>query len=101
MPSVGGRTARVVCRNADLSSAERGIFWPARMGRVADADLERLRYVDHMRRLRTIVGTVREHPFATDAVLAVVLAVLVLSEVFTSGGYLTGSKWVYVPSHCS
>jgi signal transduction histidine kinase len=97
MPSVGGRTARVVCRNADLSSAERGIFWPARMGRVADADLERLRYVDHMRRLRTIVGTVREHPFATDAVLAVVLAVLVLSEVFTSGGYLTGSKWVYVP----
>jgi signal transduction histidine kinase len=50
-----------------------------------------------MERLRGIVGTVREHPFAIDAVLAAVLGVLVLSEVFTSGGYLTGSKWVYIP----
>ena len=29
--------------------------------------------------------------------LAFALAAVVLSEVFTSGGYLTGSNWVYVP----
>jgi signal transduction histidine kinase len=39
----------------------------------------------------------RGHPFASDALLAFALAVLVLSEVFTSAGYLTGSKWIYVP----
>ncbi len=39
----------------------------------------------------------RGHPFASDAVLAFVLAALVLSEVLTSGDYLTGSRWVYVP----
>jgi signal transduction histidine kinase len=44
-----------------------------------------------------MVRTLREHPFASDAALAFLLAVLVLSDVFTSGGYLTGSKWVYVP----
>jgi signal transduction histidine kinase len=50
-----------------------------------------------MERVRRIIGTIREHPFAIDAALAVLLAALVLSEVFTSGGYLSGSKWVYVP----
>jgi signal transduction histidine kinase len=39
----------------------------------------------------------RGHPFASDAVLAFGLAALVLFEVFTSGDYLTGSRWVYVP----
>ena len=39
----------------------------------------------------------RGHPFATDSVLAFALAAFVLSEVFTSGDYLTGSRWVYVP----
>jgi signal transduction histidine kinase len=50
-----------------------------------------------MPRIRAIVRTIRRHPFESDAALAFVLAVLVLSEVPTSGGYLTGSKWVYVP----
>jgi len=44
-----------------------------------------------------MVQSVRQHPFLVDAAIAALLAVLVLSEVFTSGGYLTGSKWVYVP----
>ncbi len=39
----------------------------------------------------------RGHPFASDAVLAFALAAFVLSDVFTSGEYLTGSRWVYVP----
>lgn len=50
-----------------------------------------------MPRLHAIARTLRDHPFASDAALALLLAALVLSEVFTSGGYLTGSKWVYVP----
>jgi signal transduction histidine kinase len=54
--------------------------------------------LDGMARVRALVRTVREHPFASDAVLAVLLAALVLSEVLTSGGYLTGSRWVYVPA---
>jgi signal transduction histidine kinase len=54
--------------------------------------------LDGMARVRALVRTVREHPFASDAVLAVLLAAVVMSEVFTSGGYLTGSKWVYVPT---
>ena len=40
----------------------------------------------------------RGHPFASDALLAFILAAFVLSEVYTSGGYLTGSNWVYVPA---
>ena len=39
----------------------------------------------------------RDHPFASDALLALTIAALVLSDIFTSGGYLTGSNWVYVP----
>jgi signal transduction histidine kinase len=39
----------------------------------------------------------RDHPFATDFLLGLTLAALVLSDIFTSGGYLTGSNWVYVP----
>ena len=49
-----------------------------------------------MPRMRAIVRMLRGHPFASDAVLAFALAVLVLSEVFTSAGYLTGSNWIYV-----
>jgi signal transduction histidine kinase len=48
-------------------------------------------------RIRAIARILRDHPFASDAALASLLAAFVLSEVFTSGGYLTGSKWVYVP----
>src|SRR5437773_9543035 len=50
-----------------------------------------------MARIRAAFLMIRGHPFASDAVLAFALAALVLSEVFTSGGYLTGSNWVYVP----
>jgi signal transduction histidine kinase len=50
-----------------------------------------------MARIRAAVFMIRGHPFATDAVLALALAAVVLFEVFTSNGYLTGSAWVYVP----
>jgi signal transduction histidine kinase len=50
-----------------------------------------------MRAFRAAAQALRDHPFATDAVLAFALLVLVLSEVLTSSGYLTGSEWVYVP----
>ena len=50
-----------------------------------------------MSRIRAVVRMLRGHPFASDAVLAFALAAFVLSEVFTSGDYLTGSRWVYVP----
>lgn len=51
-----------------------------------------------MPRLRAIVRSLRNHPFASDAALALVLAALTLSEVSTSGGYLTGSDWIYIPA---
>ena len=50
-----------------------------------------------MRAIRAAAQALREHPLATDAVLAFTLLVLVLSEVLTSSSYLTGSEWVYVP----
>jgi signal transduction histidine kinase len=56
-----------------------------------------LLYVPQMRRIRATVSLVRAHPFASDALLAVGLGVFVLSEIFTSGSYLTGSNWIYVP----
>jgi signal transduction histidine kinase len=49
-----------------------------------------------MRAIRAGAQALRDHPFAADAALAAALAVLVLSEVLTSRGYLTGSEWVYV-----
>jgi signal transduction histidine kinase len=49
-----------------------------------------------MPRIRAAFFMIRGHPFASDAVLAFALAALVLFEVFTSKGYLTGSNWVYV-----
>jgi signal transduction histidine kinase len=51
-----------------------------------------------MTRVRAVVRAFRGHPFASDTSLALALAALVLSDVFTSGGYLTGSDWIYVPA---
>ncbi len=50
-----------------------------------------------MPRIRAAFFMIRGHPFATDASLAFALAALVVTEVFTSESYLTGSNWVYVP----
>ena len=50
-----------------------------------------------MTHLRAALEALRRHPFASDAALAAALAALVLSDVFTSRGYLTGSLSVYIP----
>ena len=50
-----------------------------------------------MKAVHTVIRAIRAHPFASDAVLALLLLALVLSEVLTSRDYLTGSEWVYVP----
>jgi signal transduction histidine kinase len=51
-----------------------------------------------MRWFQAVRRLVERHPFASDAALAVVLAVLVLSDVWTSGDYLTASKAIYAPA---
>lgn len=51
-----------------------------------------------MPRLQGLVRELRDHPFASDALLAVVLVALVLSQILTEEGYLTGSNWVYIPA---
>jgi signal transduction histidine kinase len=90
--------AGVVCRAADLAVCRLGDLSGARVCRWADAVPCALRYGPSMRRVRVIGRKLRDHPFASDAALAGVLAALVLSDVFTSGSYLTGSNWVYVPA---
>jgi signal transduction histidine kinase len=49
-----------------------------------------------MIRVRSVVRTLRDWPLVGDAALALVLAVLVVGDVFTSGNYLTGPRWLYV-----
>jgi signal transduction histidine kinase len=51
-----------------------------------------------MKLFRSARRLVERHSFAADAALAVALAGLVLSDVWTSGDYLTASKWIYVPA---
>ncbi|HEX9378259.1 MAG TPA: sensor histidine kinase [Gaiellaceae bacterium] len=51
-----------------------------------------------MRRFQAVRRLVERHPFASDAALAVALAAFVLSDVWTSGDYLTASKAIYVPA---
>src|SRR2546422_10381189 len=41
---------------------------------------------------------VERHPLASDTALAVALAAFVQWEIWTSGGYLTASKAIYVPA---
>jgi signal transduction histidine kinase len=80
-----------------FASAERVISPDARLCRPGDVDRSGLRYVPQMRRIRGLASLARAHPLASDGLLALVVAALVLTEVLTSGGYLTGSDWVYVP----
>ncbi len=48
--------------------------------------------------MRAVVQALREHPFASDAALALVLTAYALVDVFQNGNYLTGSRSVYVPA---
>jgi signal transduction histidine kinase len=50
-----------------------------------------------MSRIRAGLEIVRAHPLAIDALLALALAAVVVSEILTSREYLTGSSWVYLP----
>jgi signal transduction histidine kinase len=45
-----------------------------------------------------LIRFLKRHPREADLVLALALAALVQVEVWTSDGYLAGSKWVYVPA---
>jgi signal transduction histidine kinase len=47
--------------------------------------------------MQAVLQALRRHPFASDAALAFALAALVLSDVFTSRAYLSGSLSIYVP----
>jgi signal transduction histidine kinase len=47
---------------------------------------------------RSVRGLVERHWFGSDAALAIALAGFVLSDVWTSGDYLTASKAIYVPA---
>jgi signal transduction histidine kinase len=49
-----------------------------------------------MMHLRSLVRALRDRPAMSDAALALVLAALVVSDVLTSGGYLTGPRVLYV-----
>jgi signal transduction histidine kinase len=49
-----------------------------------------------MMRVRSGVRALRSRPVVSDASLALVLALLVVGDVWTSGDYLTGPRWVYV-----
>jgi signal transduction histidine kinase len=47
---------------------------------------------------RAVRRLVERHPLAGDTALAVALAAFVQWEIWTSGGYLTASKAIYVPA---
>ncbi len=53
---------------------------------------------DAMKRIQAVRRLVERHPFAADTTLAVALAALVQLDIWTSGDYLTASKWIYVPA---
>jgi signal transduction histidine kinase len=80
-----------LCRSADLSAAEIRL--------TPDAGSDRLSYVPSMTLVRAVVRALRDHPLASDAALAFVLALFVLQDVLLSNGdYLTGQRSVYVPA---
>jgi hypothetical protein len=50
-------------------------------------------------RIRAGVQALRAHPWAGDLALAATLSAVVLADVLTrNGGYLTGSRAVYLPA---
>lgn len=51
-----------------------------------------------MSKLSHLRHSIEQHPFTTDAVIAVALAGVVLWDVVTSGDYYTASKSIYVPA---
>jgi signal transduction histidine kinase len=51
-----------------------------------------------MRWLEAARGLVARHPFASDTVVAVALALFVLQDIVGSGDYFTASKAIYVPA---
>src|SRR5919201_331810 len=53
---------------------------------------------DAMSWYRTIRRLIEDHPLASDAAVAVAVAALVQSEIWTSSDYLTASKAIYVPT---
>src|SRR5437867_8305931 len=54
--------------------------------------------VTWMRRFQSVRRLVERNSFVSDSALAVALAGLVLSDLWTSGDYLTASKAIYVPA---
>jgi signal transduction histidine kinase len=53
---------------------------------------------DAMSWFRSVRRLVERHPLASDTGLAVVLAAFVQVDIWSSNGYLTGSKAIYVPA---
>ena len=51
-----------------------------------------------MSRLGDLRQRVHAHPFVVDCAVAVVLAAVVVEDLFSSGGYYTASLWIYVPA---
>jgi hypothetical protein len=51
-----------------------------------------------MQRVRAWLVLPQSHPFAVDSALAGALVAACVAEVLTSSGYLTGSKWIYLPA---
>jgi signal transduction histidine kinase len=95
--SLGRSAGSVVCRRTDSHVRRQADVSASRICRPVDVDEYTLRYVPLMPGIRAIVRMLRDRPFVADAVLACALAGLVLDDVFTAGGYLSGSSWVYVP----
>jgi signal transduction histidine kinase len=94
---VRGWRFRFVCRAADLVLCRAGDLSRFVICLTADAAQPGLSYVPSVKPIRALAQAVRDHSFASDAVLAIALAAFAFSDIITSNGYLSGSDWVYVP----
>jgi signal transduction histidine kinase len=94
---VRGWRFRFVCRAADLVLCRAGDLSRFVICLTADAAQPGLSYVPSVKPIRALAQAVRDHSFASDAVLAIALAAFAFSDIITSSGYLSGSDWVYVP----